>query len=132
MRVAAFHRRTFLIPLLLILGWRRALVFYFGNNPGDSAALYSAITALKGRTVEENYNSALTLGLALQAYYLVEIKDKIGIYHWVVNAISDAKNEFLAAGDEGLKSPITRLFLIICSVGTQLHSPSYRARRGRF
>jgi hypothetical protein len=88
--------------------WRRSLVFYFGEHPGDSGAIDSAIAALKGRTVEENYNAALTLGLALQACYLIEIKDKIGIYEWVVNAISTAKDEFLAAGPDAGKFPIRR------------------------
>ena len=88
--------------------WRRALVFYFGEHPGDSASIRSAIAALEGRSVEDKYNSALTLGLALQACYLVKITDKIDIYRWVVNGISEAKDEFLAAGEVGNKFPVRR------------------------
>jgi Predicted NTPase (NACHT family) len=85
--------------------WRRPIVFYFGEHPGDSGALNNAITALDGRTVEENYNSALTLGLALQACYLVEIKDKIDIYRWTVDAISAAKDSFFE-GELGRRFPL--------------------------
>jgi NACHT domain len=87
--------------------WRRAVIFYFGEHPDDSKALRSAIDALQGRSVEENYNSALTLGLALQACYLVEIKDKIDIYRWVIDGMANAKDEFLAAGASEGRSPIS-------------------------
>jgi hypothetical protein len=79
--------------------WTRAVVFYFGDHPEDSSGLQSAIAAQPGRTVVENYYAALTLGLALQACYLVEVKDKIDIYRWVVDGLSDAKEEFLVAAD---------------------------------
>jgi len=88
--------------------WRRAVVFYFGEHPEDSAALNSAIAALRGRSIEETYNSALTLGLALQACYLIEVKEKIEIYRWVVDGISNAKEEFLTAGESKDVFPLTR------------------------
>jgi hypothetical protein len=87
--------------------WKRALIFYFGDNPGNSDALHHTIAALQERTVEEKYHSAIALGLALQACYLVEIKDKVTIYEWVVGAISDAKEEFLSAAGETKKSPVS-------------------------
>lgn len=88
--------------------WRRAIVFYFGEHPDGAAALRSAMASLQGRTTEDNYNSALTLGLALQACYLVEVKDKVDIYRWVVDGMANAKDEFLAAGDSEGRTPITR------------------------
>jgi NACHT domain len=87
--------------------WRRAIVFYFGDDPDNSGVLRSAIAALQGRTIEENYNAALTLGLALQASYLVEVKDKIDIYRWVVDGLSNARDEFLKAGP-GDRLPLSR------------------------
>jgi energy-coupling factor transporter ATP-binding protein EcfA2 len=86
--------------------WRRAVVFYFGEHAENSDALSSTISAMHGKSVEQNYNAALTLGLALQACYLVEIKNKIDIYRWVVDSMAKAKDEFLTAGDG--QYPITR------------------------
>lgn len=86
--------------------WRRAIVFYFGDRSADSSALKSAIAGLAGRSIEESYNAALTLGLALQACYLVEVKDKIDIYKWVVDSVSVAKDEFLTAEASQRSFPI--------------------------
>jgi hypothetical protein len=86
--------------------WRRAVVFYFGEHAENSDALSSTISAMRGKSVEQNYNAALTLGLALQACYLVEIKNKIEIYRWVVESMARAKDEFLTAGDG--RYPTTR------------------------
>jgi hypothetical protein len=75
--------------------WRRAVVFYFGENPYNSEALYSTIAGLRDKSVEDIYNAALTLGLALQACYLVEVKHKIDIYRWVIDGLANARDEFL-------------------------------------
>jgi hypothetical protein len=88
--------------------WMRAVVFYFGEHPDWAAALKSAMGALEPGTTEAKYQSALTLGLALQACYLVEIKDKVDIYRWVVDALSNAKDEFLEADKDGKAFPLTR------------------------
>jgi len=96
--------------------WRRAVVFYFGEHPENSEALSSTIAALKGQSIEKNYNAALTLGLALQACYLVEIKNKIDIYRWVVDAMANAKEEFLTAESVDGRLRITR-FLLYYLVG---------------
>ncbi len=76
--------------------WRRAIVFYFGEHPDGTEALRSAIGALQGMAVVDNFNAALTLGLSLQACYLAEVKDKIDIYGWIVDGMANAKDEFLA------------------------------------
>ena len=91
--------------------WRRALVFYFGENPGSPGALDSVIAAVEGCSIEESYEAALTLGLALQACYLVEVKDKLTSYRWVVDAISNAKDEFLSADPSYDKHPTGRFVL---------------------
>lgn len=91
--------------------WRRAVVFYFGDHPHDPAGLRSAIDVVRGRSVEQNYEAALTLGLALQACYLVEVKDKIDIYRWVVEGVSAAKDEFLGAGEWKGRFPVIGRFL---------------------
>jgi hypothetical protein len=96
--------------------WLRAVVFYFGEHPGDTVALRSAIAALEGRTIEERYSAALAVGLGLQACYLVEIKDKIDIYRWVVDGLSNARDEFLIAGESQGQLPLNR-FLLYYLVG---------------
>lgn len=101
----------FLHKVLADPWWMRAVVFYFGEHPDDSAALDSSLGALQGRSVEETYNAALTMGLALQACYLVEVKDKIDIYRWVIDGLSDAKDEFLEAGLQKANTPLTRFVL---------------------
>jgi len=87
--------------------WRRALIFYYGEHPEDSRSLQATISSLRDKSVEDNYHAALALGLALQACYLVEVKDKIDIYKWVIDSISNAKSEFLEAETSG-KFPIGR------------------------
>lgn len=96
--------------------WRRAVVFYFGDHAGESAALRSAIDATAGHSAAQKYNAALTLGLALQACYLVEVKDKIEIYQWVVDAISNADSEFIAASDPARRVPLSN-FVVYYLVG---------------
>jgi len=110
--------------------WTRAVVFYFGEHPDDAAALHSAVTALHGRSVEETYHAALTLGLALQASYLVEVKDKIDIYRWVVDGLSNAKDEFMVAGLEKRNIPLTR-FLFYYLFGRDSVALSVLERRAQ-
>jgi hypothetical protein len=88
--------------------WTRAVVFYFGEHADDAVSLRSAIATLQGRSSEERFNSALTLGLALQACYLVEVKDKIDIYRWVVDGLSDAKDQFLIELESKRPLPLSR------------------------
>jgi predicted NACHT family NTPase len=101
----------YLHTVITDLWWRRAIVFYFGENPDGAAALHSAIGSLQSRSIEDNYHSALTLGLALQACYLVEVKDKIDIYRWVVDGLANAKGEFLEAGAINGRQPLARFLL---------------------
>lgn len=77
--------------------WQRAIVFYFGENPGDSKGLEAARASVISRTPAERYRAAISLGLALQACYLVEVREKIEIFSWVVEVLSSLKDEFIAA-----------------------------------
>ncbi len=43
----------------------------------------------------------------MQACYLVQLKDKVDIYRWVIDGMAAAKDEFLESG-EGTRFPITR------------------------
>lgn len=94
--------------LILDEWWQRAVVFYFGENPGDNRSLDGIISSLASKRTKETYVAALTLGLAIQACYLVETKDKVNLFRWVVEHIADAKDEFLNAVDKDGRYPISR------------------------
>ena len=83
--------------------WQRAIVFYFGDNPSTGKGLEAIIRSVALRTPPELYRSAVTLGLALQACYLVEVKDKVAILQWVIDGLSTTKADFisLSSGEEG-------------------------------
>jgi hypothetical protein len=72
--------------------WQRAIVFYFGENPDDYTALDSLITSIGGRTPRENFQAALTIGIALQACYLIRVKESINVFQWVIKSINDCKD----------------------------------------
>lgn len=88
--------------------WQRAIVFYFGENPGDADSFYSLMAACERRRVLERYSAALTVGLALQACYLMPTIDKAKIFPWVVATISDAKELFFRIVDHRNRRPLTR------------------------
>lgn len=91
--------------------WNRAVVFYFGENSSNVLALRSTIEAIRNHPTGEKYTAALTLGLALQACYLVEVADKIEIYQWVVDNLSNAQGEFLSEGESAARFPMNRFLL---------------------
>jgi len=94
--------------LILDEWWQRAIVFYFGENPGDNSTLKDIISSVASKRTEETYMAALTLGLAIQACYLVETKDKINVFEWVVEHIARAKDVFLNTFDKEGRYPISR------------------------
>jgi energy-coupling factor transporter ATP-binding protein EcfA2 len=94
--------------LILDEWWQRPIVFYFGENPGDNKSLDDVLLSLSSKRIEETYVAGLTLGLAIQACYLVETKNKVGVYIWVVEHIARAKDEFLYSVDAEGRYPISR------------------------
>lgn len=85
--------------------WRRAVVFFFGEHPGDFASLDKIRSVLSARPDFEVYQAAVTSGLALQACYLVEMKDKIAFAEWIVATLART-HAALVEADESL--PMTR------------------------
>ena len=66
----------YLRSIVYDIWWQRAIVFYFGDNPDDSEGLKDIIKFLNLSSIEESFTASLTLGLALQAAYLVKIEDQ--------------------------------------------------------
>ncbi len=78
--------------------WQRAIVFYFGEHPDDVRGLHAIQAAVLPRTDAERYRSAITLGLALQACYLVEVKNRAEILGWITQVVARSKTGFVEGG----------------------------------
>lgn len=74
--------------------WRRALVFHFGQNPGENRLLQQLTERITAKTPPEVFCSIVTLGLALQASYLVETKKKQEILVWLINELSEVLQHY--------------------------------------
>jgi hypothetical protein len=96
--------------------WQRAIVFYFGENPGDSGTFAYLTKALGSRRITETYIAAVTLGLSLQACYLMNTEEKTQIFPWIVDNIAKAKDLFLKAADDKGRYPLSK-FLAYYLIG---------------
>jgi len=68
--------------------WMRAIIFYFGQNPHDSNALENITSGLHVLNQYEQFQAAITVGLSLQACYLMDIIKKQQLFKWVVLMLS--------------------------------------------
>lgn len=96
--------------------WQRAIVFYFGENPSDGKGLDEVRRSLLLHPAKELFQSARTLGLALQACYLVELNDKVEVYRWVVEGLAGAKDSFVEESSEFQSYPL-RTFIFYYLLG---------------
>jgi len=91
--------------------WQRPIVFYFGENPDQPLAFERIATTLSARTKPEVFSAALTLGLALQACYLIKTTEKQKVLCWVIETLADSKTDFLKDTDPEGKFPFSRFAL---------------------
>lgn len=98
----------FLDSIIFSEWWQRAIIFHFGENPGDGKGLERMIRSASLRPIREAYQAALTIGFALQACYLVQVTEKIGILKWVISTLGNARDEFLLVTDPDGKFPLTK------------------------
>ena len=75
--------------------WRNAVVFYFGDNPDKATDLVAAATNAAVATARNQYTIAVTVGLAIQACYLSEVKTKATGLLWVLEALAQAYNNII-------------------------------------
>ncbi len=75
------------------LWWTKAIVFYFGENPDDSNGLKALRDGLQGVIGADEFQSAITVGLAAQACYLMKSNDKSDAVRWVVKTLSNCKTD---------------------------------------
>lgn len=76
--------------------WTKAIVFYFGENPGDSHGLAALRNGLKCVIGADEFQAAIAVGLAAQACYLMKSIDKVEAVRWVVDTMSSCKEPVLA------------------------------------
>lgn len=93
--------------------WRRCLIFFFGENPGHSRLLEQLAEDLP---FEADYNKmgsgALSMGLGLQACYLIPTKRKAVIYARIVHALSVATERLISSDDDGRLLPFVFAYLV--------------------
>ncbi len=100
------------IELIKAQWWQRAIIFYFGENPGDSNTLEKTISDLNTVNVNERFIATVTLGLAVQACYLIHVSHKYNFLRWIILGLAEIKDDLLKEIlNQGHKYPIT-LFIL--------------------
>lgn len=100
--------KSYLLSVISDEWWRRGIVFFFGERPGESETFQTLISELNLRPILDRFNAALSIGLGLQACYLMNTDDKNNILPWVITTVSDAKDPFLSLIDNTGKYPLSR------------------------
>lgn len=85
--------KDYLKSIVYDLWWQRAIVFYFGQNPEESTGLLEIMEYSDISTGKDIFTASLTIGLALQAAYLVKIDVKSKLIGKVIRGISICKDE---------------------------------------
>ncbi|MBU1923678.1 MAG: NACHT domain-containing protein [Candidatus Omnitrophica bacterium] len=92
--------------------WQRAIIFYFGENPGESKTLNMVVDKLITLTPRERFQASVTAGLSLQACYLVQVTTKLEFFKWVIKGLSVVKMDLLSNhGTTEQRYPLTQFIL---------------------
>lgn len=86
--------------------WQRCIVFYFGENPDELETLQGVVQHLSLKKREEHLQAAFTMGLALQACYLLPTEDKALLYVETVEAMGKATHEMHGTRTEVAGAPV--------------------------
>jgi hypothetical protein len=86
--------------------WQRCLTFYFGENSENQDLLREISSDLKNRQRTQLAQSSLTVGLALQACYLIPVQEKLSIYLEVLDALSRATYEVFVKDKDQVEYPL--------------------------
>ncbi len=87
--------------------WQRAVVFYFGERPNESRSFEMIMKALTSKTPQELYTAAVSVGLSLQACYLLQLDEKMKIYPWVVEVLAHGGKDVAKMCGQERKFPLT-------------------------
>ncbi len=74
--------------------WRRPLVFYFGDRPNEAQLLHSLVGKMVGMHPPALYQSAVTIGLAIQASYLLEVDARLPLCEWVMTELANVFGDY--------------------------------------
>lgn len=98
-----------LIPTLILEPWwQKAIIFYFGQNPGDLSSLEAIVKKVNPLNPDERFFTAVTIGLSIQACYLVPLTPKAELLKWVLKSIAFLKDLLTPVSDESAKLPLTK------------------------
>lgn len=86
--------------------WRRALIFHFGENPDNYELIEATLTKIGKRDPHDIFKATITIGLSLQACYLVSIEKKVDLFRWIIEKLAMV-GEILFK-DKELKSPLSQ------------------------
>lgn len=75
--------------------WRRVVIFYFGSNPDNGIGLLSTVVDSELKDPASFFCGAVTIGLAAQACYFVDIPDRVEIFRWVAESFSKNKDLYM-------------------------------------
>lgn len=85
--------KDYLKTIIYDLWWQRAIVFYFGQNPDESTGLVEIMECSTISSRKDIFTASLTIGLALQAAYLIKIDIKSKLLESVIRGISLGKDD---------------------------------------
>lgn len=101
-----------IVALIKEQWWQHAIIFYFGENPGDSSTLEETIKDLVTNNANERFLATVTFGLAVQACYLIRVAQKYDFLSWVILSLANIKDDLLKEIlNRGHKYPLT-LFIL--------------------
>jgi len=86
--------------------WQRAVVFYFGENPSKIALLSTCAKGLAERNGSDLAAGSTTLGLALQACYLVRLDEKVEVFVSLLRSLARATVELFGNRAEQGTRPV--------------------------
>lgn len=87
--------------------WQRCIIFYFGENPDNLKGFEDLLTTLRNQPQSKLLQSVITLGLALQACYLLTLDEKAILYADIVELLGHAAYA-LFDDQSNMDLPLTR------------------------
>jgi len=101
-----------IIPLIIKEPWwRRAIIFYFGEKPGETSTLDKILKDVRIVNAFEQFQTTVTIGLSLQACYLVETVKKLDLLKWVILNLASIDEKSLF-DDDGIAKRFPLIFFI--------------------
>ncbi len=95
--------------------WRRSIVFYFGDRPNEGHSLKKISNGMDLIESKAGITLTTTIGLAIQASYLVEIKDKLPLADLIIKRLAIVSSQFDKSVIQTSTRPLERFIDLIIS-----------------